>query len=89
MPQLANYSLKLVKETFLKYGIHVLEESDGIIIWGDLPRGVGLYKGEFTTSSEYLPGRYDTFTIQSVIEQLGKQDSKDDIMEYLQRNIFS
>jgi hypothetical protein len=82
-PQLANFSINVVKEVFAAHGIHVLETyTDGQIMWGDQPMAEPC-GGKFCISDFFVPGRYDIFTVGAIINRLGKNAERQAIEDAL------
>jgi len=72
MPQRANFALSVVKEELERAGVYLLEEfPDGQSRWGTEPL-TEPYGGSFTMSSEYEHGRYDIFSVQSILNRLDR-----------------
>jgi hypothetical protein len=90
MPQFANFSLRVVEEIFAANGIYpIIKFPDGQIMWGDRPmNGNGKYEGKFQMADCYTPGRYDIFTIRSIIEGLEKIGALEQIEAHLYDHIF-
>jgi hypothetical protein len=84
MPLLASYPISAVREIFGQHGIYAIEElPNGNIIWGDKPPSEAFYSGRFQIAGYYTEGRYDIFTIRSILSKLDKAGSQQAIEEYL------
>jgi hypothetical protein len=80
MPQLANFSVKAVKEVFSEHGIYVLEEyPDGQIMWGNEPLTTPYRDGAFHASDCFVPGRIDIFTVRGILSKLDKAGQSSEI----------